>query len=216
MRFVTTLLYTLVAFTTLGYSQDSTRRSTAMKKIFIEPAALIDIFNGPSLRLGAEFPIAYRWSIIGTYGFYGCGYYLKGGIKAYIKEDMYIELSFMRKNAWHTVNDNVENFDSSGNNGKPGATVDYAVHQNVWGIHAEYGWQAPAWRHWSLEVYGGVGVKFRTVSISIPDTLQQTLYDFQEGDVARASDVPVHNLARISLVGGVRIGYCFRRKREKE
>lgn len=212
LRSLILLLIALICSAHCTRAQDSTLVTAAQFKIFIEPVSLIDIYDGPCVRLGAEVPLFRRFSCIGTYGMYGDGYYVKGGIKRYQKKDFgsYFELCAFYKNNTRTVHDNVENFPGS-NSPQVGAVCDYTVARNVWGINAEIGAVIWYWRHWTLDGYGGAGVRFRNIATSISDSLQQTLYDYNEGSVARVSYSPTHNQTSITLTAGIRFGYCFRR-----
>ncbi len=52
-------------------------------KLFIEPAALIDLVNDPSIRLGIEAPVYKHFSAFVVGGIYSSGNYGKAGVKFY-------------------------------------------------------------------------------------------------------------------------------------
>ena len=188
--------------------------SQAMKKLFIEPFPLVDFYNSPSLRLGGELPIGYNRSAIATVGVYPMGYYLKAGIKQYGKrgrsKNRYFSVNAFYKNEGYAMVDNILVTDPYLH--KPtaeGPKVDYDVHKRVGGINVEVG-QAYFRGNLSLEWYAGAGIRIKTATVSISDSLQNRLYNFTESEIENYTDRSAKNAVLPSLSLGIRIGYVFK------
>jgi hypothetical protein len=218
MRRLFILLLAVIFMAPLCRAEDTCHVSFAMGKVFIEPIALIDVYNGYSLRMGAEFPVSKRLSAIGTVGLYGNGYYFKGGLKRYFKpdnmEDMFLEVNCFYKNNTYDVSDNVRRYDSGSYEAKPGADFSYTVSKRVFGLNLEIGGAKALGEHshFAVEWFTGLGVRVRTVSPNISDSVQNELYHYHESIIQDLSDSRKENKVSMTLVLGVRVGYCFRRK----
>jgi hypothetical protein len=137
---------------------------------------------------------------------------MQGGLKRYNRaEDYFISLSAFYKKQTYTVDDNIETYSSNGT-GSVGPAVDYTVRKNAWGINAEIG-RDLIWRHWTFEWFAGICVRVKTVQPSISDTLLSTLYDYTEGDISRLTNTRAWHSVLPSLPCGIRLGYCFWRKK---
>ena len=205
---------------------DSAKMYDISKRVFIEPLALIDVYNASSLRLGIEWPVAKNFcSVYFAYGLYtlhpssaNYGEYVKFGFKLYpytlftkrvVKNPIYASLYFFYKSQAFTVDDNIEN-----PNGSSGQPVTYNVKKRSEGIQAEMG-TVFAYRHLCFEPYVGLGMRLSTVANSISDSLFQSLYDIQEGSVNRVGNANKTDNLLPSMALGVRLSYLFKSRRNR-
>ena len=209
------IFYVALLSSALSMAQDSVLASSAMKKIFIEPMALIDIFNGPSLRAGVELPFSKTMSAFVTVGIYdntfanGC--YLKGGIKKYWtgkgRKNHFVDISFFYKKETLFIQDYVGT--QAPILSEP---VNYTVPKQALGLNVETGYSYN-WRRLAYEWYTGVGIRIKTASPSISDSLLNNTYLYTGDETYMATYSRAFKAYWPSLIFGIRVGYMLKQKK---
>jgi len=206
-------LSSVFAVTTRASNTDTTCKTDFSKRIFIEPLALIDIYNASSLRVGVEWPVRRDFcSVFGVCGLYNKGVCGRVGVKMYghtlfnkkRATTAYASLQLFYKSQMFTVDDAIDKPDNT-----PGDPVYYNVEKHVAAMHLEIGY-VHAFRRLCIEEYGGVGVRISTVSRSINDSLFYSLYDINEGYVNHIGNSDKRNAVLPSITFGVRVCYLFK------
>jgi hypothetical protein len=216
------IILCLLALQARAQQHDTARKYDISKRIFIEPFALIDVYNSSSLRIGVEWPVVKDFcSIYCVWGQYlyqasaEFGVYARAGVKLYPYtlfrkqppyKPMYISLQFFYKSQSFSVLDNIEIA-----NNKPGPDVTYDVRKKSMGVHLEMG-EVIAYKRLCLEPYFGVGVRLSTVVNSVSDSFFHQLYDIQEGFVNGIGNATKTNELLPSMTLGVRLSYLFKTK----
>ena len=209
------IFYASLFYASLSIAQDGMLASPGMKKVFIEPMALIDIFKGPSLRAGVELPFSKTMSAFVTVGIYdntfanGC--YLKGGIKKYWtgkgRKNHFVDISFFYKKETLFIQDYVGT--QAPILSEP---VNYTVPKQALGLNVETGYSYN-WRRLAYEWYTGVGIRIKTASPSISDSLLNNTYLYTGDETYMATYSRAFKAYWPSLIFGIRVGYMLKQKK---
>ncbi len=188
-------------------------------KVFVEPAALIDFVNDPSIRVGVEAPVYKHFAAFATGGIYTSGTYGKAGIKYYgftqKDPELFFSLCAFYKNNTYTSNDNIRVRDTLVASGyHPGPDFSYEVSKRVKGIHFEIG-EVTAGKYFAFEWFAGIGIRVRTALPSVSDSVQYTLYHYHESMTTNFNNIASVNKVYPSLSAGVRLGFIYKRLRNE-
>ena len=181
--------------------------------VFIEPTSLMDIYNGSCLKIGTQYYLGKRWAAYGVGGIYQHGTYGKAGIKLFLnhpRED-YISCSFYLKHLTRTITDNRRQFDT-GRGYVEGNEYAYSILKRGWGVNIEMGEQASG-RYFTFEYFGGIGLRSRTVTSSIGDSVYATLYHYHESIIENLTNGPSYREILPTLSCGIRLGIVYHRKK---
>ncbi len=185
--------------------------------VFIEPAALLDFYNGPGLRLGTEYSINKMWSVSGTAGVYfEQGYMIRGELKRYYinRDNRLYFFSLAYLNAWHIhqANDFYRKPDpTEGYVADKSRPVNYLSDKHINNINLVWGYDLFWNHHWWFEVYTGAGIKFKTVNNNISDAIQDQLYHFHESVIDNLSFTS-GRITTLSIMLGIKTGILFARQ----
>jgi len=196
-----------------GYSSIPARYTI----IFVEPAAAIDFFNGASIRLGAEHKWCKKWSLSGTGGVYvEKGFMGKLEVKYLVRDNRSdrhsVSLEYEHKQHQHTTDDFYRKPDSrEGYLPDESRPVSYSSDKHINQLNAKYVYDQFWQRHWWLEAYAGLGIKFKTTTNSISDAEQDNLYHFHES-VIRNFSFSGGTFVQPAVVIGIKFGFVFSKK----
>ena len=175
---------------------------------FIEPASLIDFYNGYSLRLGTEYAINRRYAMNATIGtYFNSSYIFKLELRRYFyyekHERRYVSLLYSYKHTNLPVNDISDTLPK----GSPHYDINYRVDKFVTVGDVHVGIIKGHKHHIIIDEYVGLGVRYRSVRLEdITPYEADHRYHHNEGVV----DGYTNDFARAFRVNfslGIRIGY---------
>ena len=186
-----------------------------IKRIFIEPLALLDIFNSPSIRLGYEHPVFKNVSALLVGGIYNHGYYAKLGAKRYFLSNNlwghFCGVSAFYKNCAFNTEDYLSVSTPGKGTTKGDNPIKYSIAKSVYGMDFEWG-QTISGKHLMLEYFAGYGFRIKTTKISILHQTQERLYHYHESMIENITTSPGTDEFQPSFSLGVRIGYQLNTK----
>jgi hypothetical protein len=183
--------------------------------LYIEPLALLDGVDGQSFRAGMEYPLNRKWSVYATGGDYFLeGYILRAGIKKYFRHAGSARYSLSGEfiNSWHLnrVTDYYTKDDNNGQGGIPDYSrpVSYLVEKKINAFTVILACDRIWGRRWVFEYYAGLGVKFKEAGISIPTSIENQLYNFNNSFIDGISYVP-GQYVEPDIRLGIKLGWMF-------
>ena len=185
-----------------------------VQTIFIEPFALIDIYNSPSIRIGTEYPLNRFYTFTATLGTYGsiASTAIKLEAKRYFNFDYnrryYLSLQYFYKHANYGVSDYLpDSIDRS----KSIKDIDYRVDKFATGISINGGMMGFHKHRIVVEGYVGVGLRYRSAALEdITHDKQELLYHYHESIIDNATNSPGAYWAPEILLG-MRIGWRYKK-----
>ena len=188
--------------------------SHAYTIVFSESLALLDGWNGTSVRLGVEHTWGNKLSLYGTGGIYlEQGYMFRVGLKRFIKKEdnyrRYWGIDYMHNWHIHTENDYYRKPDAregyAPDDSRPFA---FTEEKDMHILDLTFGMDQ-FWRHgWAFQFYAGAGVKWRRSINSAPDSTLDKLYHYHESMIEGVSATPGNSLVP-DVRAGIRIGRVF-------
>ena len=216
------LTYVLILLCPILRAQDTTLSnyipSHAYTIVYNESLAILDGWNGTSVRFGAEHAWTRDWAIYGTGGVYlEQGYVGRIGIKRFCaqKDNVRYSVGMEYMHNWHihTVHDYYRKPDpKEGYAEDESRPLSFTEEKNIHVIDLTVGMDE-FWRHhWLIQFYAGVGIKFRKAVTSVPDSTLEQLYHYHESMIEGVSATPGNSLLP-DIRWGIRIGRVFYARR---
>lgn len=184
-----------------------------MNTIFIEPIALIDGYNGSSLRIGTEYSFNRRYTVTATVGtYFSMPYYmLKLEAKRYFDfnadERYYLSLQYFYKHNNHILHDYIP--DSLDRN-KHIEDVTYHIEKFATGISLNGGYVKFHKHGLIIEGYTGIGMRYRVGNLhDITHDKQELLFHYHEDTAGNFTDSPGTGWI-FEILLGMRIGWRYK------
>ncbi|NMH26930.1 hypothetical protein [Flavobacterium silvaticum] len=185
----------------------------------ISPLALIDLYDGASVRLSAETKINPCFSAVVEGGFYlkylpidrisPKGFLIKPSIKCYLNKKglysgYYLGAEYMYKKIDYQLNDSISINDV-------GSAKQYPMRRTLNVVSLKFGHVEDWGDNWILELYVGLGVRF-TDSKAFGLTPQQEEGRFKTNADCEECNAGFYlrqtgNLTQLNLTAGLKIGY---------
>ena len=213
-------LFTLFLFSTIFvFGQDNKEKPLKEKiSITLSPLSLIDIFDGSSLRIGAEKQLSKNVSAHFEPGFYlgnvnvykrnPKGFLYKVGINYCINRDLdedsfkYIGIEYQYKNQDYEYVDsfavNTVRFEKQ-----------YKMNRKMNCISLKYGVKYNSDGHFYSDMFLGLGVRFMNSTNNLSQQENDGLLSGEENGSTQADSIltPIGNYGTINFIFGFKIGY---------
>jgi hypothetical protein len=187
---------------------DSFSNDNLIRSVFIEPISLIDIANGQSVRIGAEYPIYRKWAASATGGVYfgnKQGWMMKAEIKKYIHTPFYGRRYLAVEYAYrHTVYDQTDSIRIA-----PDYERNYMISKFVTGIRFKFGELQVLAHHLVFEYYFGGGVRYRAASSSLTKNEYDNIDYNTDGSIIYPYTSGISHAIRPDITVGIRFGIRY-------
>ena len=177
--------------------------------IFIEPLALIDVYNSPSIRLGTEYSLSRHYSIVPTLGVYHNGGMIKLEAKKYFsfnhKHHHYISLEYFYKATEYHVKDSIQ--------APMPYNRKYVVDKYANALAFKTGIVTFSRHHFVTDAYLGLGIRYHDVILNgITPYEANNRYRHSQSFIDRNTNSAGKNIVP-DITLGICLGFRYKTKR---
>ncbi len=192
-------------------ARDTTAYSLRRNSFFIEPVALVDIMNGLSLRVGAEYGVGRSWALAGTGGYYfdtKKGWIGKIEVKKYLKQPGKTgDLRYFSTECYYRTT-TYRQLDSFRIPGIADYGKDYTIDKHIAGICLKYGAVRLLAHKVVLDYYAGIGVRYRAATATISD-MEYEHIDYNLESMIFPYTSAISKKMRPDITLGIRLGIRY-------
>jgi len=187
---------------------DTRDDSMPLRSIFIEPVALLDIANGQSVRIGAEYPLYRKWAASATGGVYfgnKQGWMVKGEIKKYIGSPFvgkrYLSAEYAYRVTAYDQTDSIRI--------KPDYERNYMIGKFVTSVRFKFGGMQLLAHHLFFEYYFGAGIRYRAATSSLTKNEYDNIDYNTDGSLIYPYTSTISHAIRPDITAGIRFGIRY-------